>query len=207
VTDRSHPKRRALPLVEPGHGQAALEAPTIMDRALAAQYGSAYVQLAAFAIDVDRAYVTADELEVEPAPPFAWEVFVTEAYLLARLDPRVPEPRALLGRMCLELLEQDPEAQGFGSQILFAAHDAIARGFYPRDLGVLFHTWRKRPKQLHKALDALWAAPAASLAGCAAFCLSLPLDPRPSPPTREALEQMRDGAWPLPAATTEPGPT
>ena len=189
-----------LPLAAPG--QTALPAPSIMDRALAAKYGSAYVQLAAFAIDIDRAYLQAEELAAElaaePQPPFAWEVFLTQCYLLSRIDPNQAAPRALLAQTCLELLEQDPSEQGFGSQLLFAVHDAITRGLYPEELAVLFRTWRRRPKQLHKALSALWADAGSALASCAAYCLALPLDPKLAPPTREALSQMQARVWPLP---------
>ena len=124
-----------------------------------------------------------EEDEDGAAAPFAWEVFVTECYLLARVDPSIEAEHALIAHTCVTLLEQEPDEQGYGSQLLFAVHDAIARGFFPADLNALFRAWRKRPKQLHKALHALWSNAARELANCADYCLSLPLDPR-SPPRR-----------------------
>ena len=85
-----------------------------MNRALAAEHGIGYVQLAVFAIDLDRAYVQAEEEDGLPAP-FAWEVFVTECYLLARIDPSVEAEHALLAHTCVTLLEQEPDEQGYGA--------------------------------------------------------------------------------------------
>jgi hypothetical protein len=168
--------KRKLPLAPPV--RARLEPPTIMDRALAAEHGSMYIQLAAFAIDVDRVYVAQED---EPALPFGWEVFVTECYLLARIDPLRDMQRVLLQDTCLAILEQPPEEQGYGSQLLFAVYDAVDRGFFP---------------------EALWQAPERALVTCAAHGLSSALDPPLASPTRQALEQMRAGSWRLPTAGT-----
>jgi hypothetical protein len=186
------PVKQRLRQAQPG--EARLELPTIMDRALAAQHGSEYVQLVAFAIDVDRVFV---EEPAEDALAFGWEVFLTEAYLVARLDPQDPAQRILLEDTCLAIMEQAPEEQGYGSQLLFAAYDAIERAAFPEALRAMFKSWHKKPKQLTKSLEALWRAPATPLAACARHCLLTSLDPKLAPPTRLALEQMRDGLWPL----------
>ena len=187
--------KRKLPLTQPA--RARLELPTIMDRALAAEYGSIYIQLAAFAIDVDRVYVAHED---EPALAFGWEVFLTECYLLARIDPLDDVQRVLLQDTCLAILEQPPEEQGYGSQLLFAVYDAVDRGFFPEALRAMFRSWSSQPKQLRKALGVLWQAPERELLTCAAHCLAQALDPPFAPPTRQALEQMRAGSWRLPAS-------
>jgi hypothetical protein len=181
-------------LVQLTPAREKLELPTIMNSALAARYGTAYVRLAAFAIDLDRAYTLVDE---DAALPFGWEVFVTECCLLATVDASTEAGAALLEETCLSILEQPPDDQGYGSQLLFAVHDAIQRGWYPGALAGPFRTWRNPPRQLHKALAELWAEPIAPLRALAAHVLGLPLDPPLSPPTRSTLEQMRDGSWPL----------
>lgn len=177
-------------------GQAQLEEPTIMNRLLAAQYGGAYVQLAVFAIDLDRVFV---EDAGERTLPFGWEVFVTECYLLGRIGAHDVEQHALIEDTCVAILEQEPDEQGYGSQLLFAAYDAIERGFYPKALGAVFSSWRKRPKQLFKALTHVWQAPARELAACARHALNVKLDPPLAPPTQQALEEMAEQRWSLPA--------
>jgi hypothetical protein len=189
-------RRRLEQLPEP---RERLTLPTIMNSALAARYGVAYVRLAAFAIDVDRAYT---ELQDEARLPFGWEVFLTQAYLLAAVDPAAAEAHALLEETCLSILEQPPDEQGYGSQLLFAVHDAIERGLYPDTLAAPFRSWRSRPKQLHRALAALRADAGAQLPALARELLAVPLDPPLAPPSQKALEQMRDGGWPAPAAAT-----
>ena len=166
-----------------------------MDRTLAAEHGSAYVQLAAFAIDVDRVFV---EVEDEPELPFGWEVFLTECYLVSRIDPHDAVQRVLLEDACLAMLEQPPEEQGYGSQLLFAVYDAIDRGLFPEALRLMFRSWHKKPRQLRKALDALWQTKEQVLELCATRCLATELEPELAPPTREVLEAMRAGQWPLP---------
>jgi hypothetical protein len=192
--DPNAARTRRLPLARPG--QAQLEDPTIMNRVLAAQYGGAYVQLAVFAIDVDRVFV---EDPAERALPFGWEVFVTECYMLGRIDPGSAELHALIEDTCVAILEQEPDAQGYGSQLLFAAYDAIERGFYAKELDAVFQSWRKRPKQLFKALSQLWQAPARELAACARHCLNVKLDPPLAAPTQQVLQAMAEQRWPLPA--------
>lgn len=175
--------------------QARLELPTIMDRTLAAEHGSAYVQLAAFAIDVDRVFV---EDHAEPQLPFGWEVFLTECYLVSHIDPHEAAQRVLLQDACLAILEQTPEEQGYGSQLLFAVYDAIDRGLFPQALRVMFRSWHKKPRQLRKALDALFEIKVQMLAACAAHCLATALEPELAPLSRAALEAMQAGQWPLP---------
>ncbi|MFI5307195.1 MAG: DUF167 domain-containing protein [Polyangiales bacterium] len=184
-------KGRKLPLVRASAQR--LDLPTIMDRALAQKHGSAYVQLAAFAIDVDRAYVATSD---DAGLPFGWEVFLTERHLLGRTDPENAAQVGLLAQCCLSILEQPPDAQGYGSQLLFAVYDAVERGLLPQALRALFSAWSRKPKQLRKALDALWQSPDESLARCAAHVLDANLDSELTPPTRQALEQMRARRWP-----------
>lgn len=187
------PKRK---LVQLRPGGERLELPTIMNSALAARYGVDYVRLAAFAIDVDRAYA---DLSDDATLPFGWEVFLTECYLLAAVDAAADPMHAMLEETCLAILEQPPDDQGYGSQLLFAVHDAVQRGRYPNTLAAPFRSWRSPPKQLHKALSLLWLDAAEQLRGLAADVLALPLDPPLSQPTRHSLQQMRDGVWALPA--------
>lgn len=186
----SDKRKPLLPKAPP----ARLEDPTIMDRALAAEHGTAYVQLAAFAIDIDRAYAAPHDVEL----PFGWEVFLAEAYALGRVDARREQGRALLEDTCLAVLAQPPDEQGFGSQLVFAVYHALRRGWLPPALAPVFASWRKPPKQLLAALDALWNDAESQLRACAGACLQQTLDPPLSPPTRNALQAMRDGAWPLP---------
>jgi hypothetical protein len=175
-----------------------LEQPTIMNAALAAKYGVAYVRLCVFAIDIDRAYA---ELEDEESPsydaalPFGWEVFLTEAYLLRALPATGDGEPGLIEETCLSILEQAPDEQGYGSQLLFAVYDAIVRGQYPESLRTIFRSWHKPPKQLLASLAALSAAPSAPLATLAELVLSAELDPPLAPPTRTALEAMRYPSW------------
>jgi len=185
-------------LVQLGPAHDKLELPTIMNSALAARYGTAYVRLAAFAIDLDRAYTLVD---ADEGLPFGWEVFVTECYLLGAVDAHEESDAALLEETCLSILEQPPDDQGYGSQLLFAVYDAIQRGWYPDTLAGPFRSWRSSPRQLHKALTELWAGPVEPLQTLAAQLLALPLDPPLSPPTRDTLEQMHDGGWPLAPAS------
>ena len=178
--------------------RSSFEQPTIMNAALAATYGVAYVRLCAFAIDIDRAYA---ELEDEEAPgdggelPFGWEVFLTEAYLVRVLPGASDAELGMIEETCLSILEQAPDEQGYGSQLLFAVYDAIASGRYPESLRTVFRSWHKPPKQLLAALAALSAEPLPTLATLAEVVLSAEPDPPLSPPTRAALEAMRDQSW------------
>jgi hypothetical protein len=155
--------------------------------------------LCAFAIDVDRIYV------IDPDAPqlaFAWEVFITGCYLRHSIDPRDPAQHSLLEDSCLAILEQAPDDQGYGSQLLFAVYDAIERGYYPATLRPMFRSWSSRPRQLIKALDGLWSDADPQLVACAQYCLSpevgRALSPALAPSTRQCLERMREGDWQLP---------
>jgi hypothetical protein len=178
-----------------------LDQPTIMNPALAAKYGAAYVRLVAFAIDVDRVYTAlVDEEEEEVELPFAWEVFLTECYAVIALSGDGELERNLLEETCLSILEQAPDAQGYGSQLLFAVHDATLRGFYPGTLAPVFRSWRRPQKQLQKALDELWADADENQAVLAAHVLAVLLEPPVSPPTQKTLEQMAEGQLKPPRA-------
>ncbi len=168
-----------------GAAQAGLGAPTIMDRALAARHGAAYVRLAVMAIDLDRAYGH------DPDPdgrPLGWEVFLLECYVLEALEPDAETTRALLEDICMGVLEQPPDAQALGSQIVFAVHDAVRRGALPESLRGVFHRWRAQPKQLTAALDGLFAQREARRRELAGGCLQIALEPPLSDVTRGVLE-------------------
>lgn len=175
-----------------------LQQPTIMNAALAAKYGAAYVRLAAFAIDIDRVYAELEGGEepgaTEAELPFGWEVFLTEAYLLGAMPANDDLQLGLIEETCLSILEQAPDEQGYGSQLLFAVYDAVAHDRYPASLRSLFRTWHKPPKQLLAALDALFADPGA-LPVLAERALSVAAEPPPAPPTRAALHRMQAGDW------------
>lgn len=187
-----------------------------MDRALAQKHGARYVHLAAFAIDVDRVYtqganvdddalVEADA-EVDPAHaalPFGWEVMLTSARLL-ELDAKDVAVLAMLEDSCHHVLEQPPEEQGYGSQLVFAVFDAVHRGVLPSALGDLFRSWRSKPKQLIRTLDALWKDETL-LPRLAKHCLEASIDPKLAPPTAATLARMERGDWPKhPALTPSP---
>jgi hypothetical protein len=180
--------------------ESRLEIPTILDRGLSGLHGADYVRLCAFAIDVDRSYMVDPE---SPGLAFGWEVFTTECFALHLIDPAREAHHVLLEDTCLSILEQSPDDQGYGSQLLFAVYHAVERDIYPASLRPLFRTWRKRPKQLLKALDALWEHPTERLAAHATYCLSpkvtAGLSPALTPATKAALELMASGSWPVPA--------
>jgi hypothetical protein len=190
-------RRRPLPLVP---ARAAIEGPTIMDRTLAAAHGASYVQLAAFAIDVDRVYAEVEDDEDDAAQlPFGWEVFLVQEYLRVRLRPTDAGVPLLLEETCLAILAQAPDAQGFGSQLVFAVHDGVRRGLYPEALQRVFASWRPAAhRQLERALEALRAERERALPRLARHCLDHAPDPGLAPPTREALQLMADGLWPVP---------
>ena len=158
--------------------------PTIMDRDLATLHGVRYVHLAAFALDVDRGRA-AGEGYGDPRP-FAWEVFLTEHYLLARFDPT--EDRALIEDAVLSILEGEPDA--LGSQLAFALWDAISRGRWPASSKQAFASWKSRPDEMVRDLAPLWRDGAERARSLAAGCLVVELDPPLAPPTRAALAAM-----------------
>jgi hypothetical protein len=162
-----------------------------MDRDLVASYGSAYVQLAVFAIDIDRVYW----LEPEDATlPFGWEVFLTEYYLLATAAGSGSQPPAasqeLLEALCLPLLDETPGEPPLGGQVVFAIYDAVTRGALPAALTALFHRWHSPPRELVTQLAELHAQADATAQRLAAHCLAAELIPALAAPTRDALEQI-----------------
>lgn len=176
-----------------------------MNRELAAKYGPPYVHLAAFAIDIDRVFAALapddeDDIGViEPLPdelPFGWEVFLTSVRVQA-LDAADAATLAMLEETCSFVLDQAPDEQGYGSQLVFGVYDAVNRGAIPESLAPLFRSWRARPKQLQRALDQLWKDVATALPAIATRCLNVTLDPPLAPPTRAALQQMAAGTWTL----------
>jgi hypothetical protein len=172
---------KSLPRLAPSQEKLGLT--TIMDRALAARYGTAYVHLAAFAIDVDR---VREHVEGYDDPrPFGWEVLLTEHYLLERFGDG---DRALLEDVVLSILDGEPHA--LGGQLAFAVWDAIKRGALPDSLRIAFRSWRARPDELVKELAKLWVDAPRLVPQLAQGCLDVELDPPLAPPTREALEAM-----------------
>lgn len=162
-----------LPVV----GQSGLGEPTIMDRGLAARFGVPYVHLAAFAIDVDRAY---RQLEDDPALPPGWELFVTREYCKRLV---APEHEQMLGAACEAIIHSEP---ALGSQLPFAIHALVREGAFP-DLARLFDKWsRKAPH-----LDLIRSCEAGiTVAALARRVLDTPIDPPFAPPTRDALAEM-----------------
>lgn len=160
-----------------------------MDRALALEHGVRYVHAVVFAIDVDR---VRDELEAEgraDALPFAWEVFLTEAYLVRTLEPGDPAVRAMLEDVVAGILELPPSEEGvLGTGLPFAVWHAVERGVWPRELRALFRGWKARPKALGKELDRLFAeGEAAPVRVLARTCLETEMRPPLAGPTLEAL--------------------
>jgi hypothetical protein len=169
--------------------QTGLGAPTIMDRGLADQHGTAYVHLAVFAIDVDRVRAHCAGTD-DGGLPFAWEVFLTEYYLLQRFDPRDLEQISLLEDACLSVLDEAPGQQRLGEQLPFAVYDAVTRGVLPDTLASVFHHWRSKPKTLVKDLAGLWADADVQARKLAQLCLQTPLEPPAAPPTVTTWRQI-----------------
>jgi len=165
--------------------------PTIMDRALAQQYGVPYVHLAVFAIDVDR---VRDHLEDEGQDddlPMGWEVFLTERFLDARVDAASEASTSLLEDVVLAIFELPPSDEPvFGSQLPFAIWHAVVRGALPRSLDGAFRTWKSKPKSLGADLDRLYATKEEHTRAFARRCLDADVSPPLAPPAREALEAL-----------------
>lgn len=176
--------RKKLLQVSPADTQ--LGAHTIMDRTLARQHGSAYVQLVVFAIDIDRVYA---DTSLGERLPFGFEVFLCEARI-ATLALEAPETLAMLSALVGSVLSQPEGEQGYGSQVVFAVHDLIKRGFLPRTLRELFADWRGKRTQLEGGLDGLWNDAERMLPELARACLDAELSPPLAEPTRQALAAM-----------------
>ena len=178
--------RRSLPQVSAK--AEGLGHPTIMDRSLALRHGTDYVHLVVFAIDVDR---VRDALEdIDDPLPFGWEVFLTVAYLIERVNAEDSSHRTMLEDVVLGILEGPSGEAIFGSQLPFAVFDAIERGALPEEMRVSFAGWKARPKQLVAELAALWRDPDALKREIARVCLEAPMDPPLAAPSIEALQQM-----------------
>jgi hypothetical protein len=176
-------KPRQLKLM--GARDEKLGRPTIMDRALAQRYGTQYVYLAAFAIDVDRVRAYDEE-----GLPFAWEVYLTEAQLKRLIESAPHDPVPMLEEMCLAIFELPrprPGEQGpLGSQLPFAIYTAIARGILPAALGQCFASWKKPPVDLIDDVRAM-EGDASLLPRLARHCLGADIQPPLIGPVREAL--------------------
>ncbi|MFW5925164.1 MAG: hypothetical protein ACOCV4_03300 [Myxococcota bacterium] len=185
---------KRLPTIEPARER--LGAPTIMDPDLAARHGVPYVHLAVFAIDVDRVRQLLEAQEADAELPFAWEVFLTEVYLLTFLDLGDEGGRAMVEEACAPALEPGRAAHEppLGGQLPFAVYDAVARGEAPSELGDLFRRWRKRPEDLVRQLAPLWEDPAPHIAALADLCIDTPVDPPLAEPTARALDELHDSA-------------
>lgn len=182
---------RRLPVASPA--SLGLGQPTIMDRALATKHGIRYVHLIAFAIDIDRA---TDVLEDDPRLPFGWDVVLTEAYLLARLEHDDAKTRAMIEEVVLDLVEgeRDPDTRPpLGSQLPFALYDAVERGAWPTPDEPLFRRWKPASKKLVRDLAPLWPKAATLVPELAAVVLETPLSPALAPPVRDALRAMCTG--------------
>jgi hypothetical protein len=184
-------QKRMLPKV--ADEQTGLGLPTIMDRALAAAHGPSYVHLAVFAIDIDRVYWLDPE---RTDLPFGWEVFMTEYYLLSRIDVHTPQGRDLLESACSGLMEETPGEPPLGGQLVFAAYDALRRGALPAELSPLFASWRSPPQDLLRSLAELWKNAAVRIVELAGQCLQTELTPPLAPPTVETLRAMQLGTFP-----------
>jgi hypothetical protein len=170
--------------------QTGLGLNTIMDRQLAVTLGSKYVQLAVFAIDIDRVYW----LEPERSDlPFGWEVFLCELEVLAQFDRESATDRELIAAMCANVLEAPPGEPALGAQIVFAIYDAVRRGQLDSELSALFALWPKPPEDLVASLAQLWQAPVESAKRLAEHCLRASLTPPLAPPTRARLEALANG--------------
>jgi len=167
--------------------------PTIMDRALAARYGVAYVHLAAFAIDVDRIRDATESDDDDR--PFAWEVFLSARYLLWRFDPNAEDQRALLEDAVQSILELRVNDEGFlGSQLPFAVWVLVAQGAWPKEFELWFKTWKKKPREMVKDLQAVFANSDEQERSLAQMCLNAELEPPIAPPSKEALTAMAQRA-------------
>lgn len=183
------PPSSSLPQV--GRAPEALGAATVMKPELSRLYGSLYVRVAAFAIDVDRIREATDS-PVEPWP-FGWEVFLTEYYLLATLEIETAGHHALVQDLVAGVLAGPREA--LGSQIAFSVWNAIERGEWPTSLRSAFGRWKRagRPQRRWvKELQVFWNDADHWAASLAANCLRVQLEPPCSPPAQDALELLAE---------------
>ena len=181
--------------------QTGLGLPTIMDRAVASAHGVDYVHLVVCAIDIDRVYWLDPERN---DLPFAWEVFLTQCVVLARLDGRSPTHLDLIEAMCWPLLADAPGEPRLGGQIVFAVYDAVQRGALPNGLSKLFVGWRSPPGDLLNALAELRKDTLTTLTKLAHACLEAELSPPLASPTQQTLRSILRGELALPIVDSQP---
>lgn len=152
-----------------------------MDRDLAAKHGTAFVYLAAFAIDIDR---VRELTEDDDGWPFGWEVFLLARYLDQELDSSDHEE--LIEEACALAFEL---GDVLGAQLPFSVYELVSRGCWPESLADVYASWKKPPRELSARLTPLWEDPNAT-ARLATACIASSLQPALAPPTREALEHL-----------------
>ncbi|MCA9600414.1 MAG: hypothetical protein R3A78_07580 [Polyangiales bacterium] len=181
--------KRSLPIATPESEGLGLR--TIMDRELAKQFGARYVELAVFAIDLDRVRVEVEtDDDDDPDWPFGWEVLLTEFALAeCAADDDAVE---FLDLVCASVFERALEGPSLGGQLAFAIYAATAHGTLPETLRASFLHWKKKPVELLAAVDALRADENA-VSELARACLEVPLEPPLAPPTQRRLERLSVG--------------
>ncbi len=183
-------KKRA-PLPAAPKTRQSLGLITIMNRELARRHGVDYVHIAAFAIDVDRAR---EGVEVDPEAtewPFAWEVLLTEAFLIQFVDPSREQHRLLIEDTCLEIFDHGPGEPRLGDHLVFAIFDAISRAAWPPDWEPIFGGWKANPKDLVDELAQLRSKGSGLVQELATGVLELPMDPPLAPSTEAALQALQ----------------
>ncbi len=184
---------RRLPTIDAK--KEGLGRPTIMDRTLAQRYGTPYVVLAAFAIDVDRVREHLEDEGLDDELPMGWEVFLTERYLEACVEGASETGRSMIDDVVLGIFDLPPsEEPVFGSQLPFAVWHAVERAVLPAELATTFRVWKSKPKELGAELDRLYATKDPTTRAIARRCLDAALEPPLAPPVREALEAMSASA-------------
>lgn len=187
--------KQSLPQVSDaklGLGQA-----TIMERDLAAQHGVQYVHLAAFAIDVDRAYIASDGDDGLSPLPLGWEVLLLLAYVLARFRVDSEHDQLILEDVASRLVSGNHSEPCLGACLAFALHEGTDRGWLDANLKPIFRRWGSRSKQLKKSLDAQLQDPSRALIKAAKHCLETGITPPLSPPTLSSLQDMVSGEFPI----------
>lgn len=158
-----------------------------MSPELATVHGVPFVHLAVFAIDIDRIHA---EVADDDDWPFGWEVYLTEHYVLHRMDVDDATRRALLEATLASILDRRGGDSPLGSQLTFAVYDAVTRGQLPTELRSAFKGWRKGPRALLASLRILHERGDEALEAIVDRCLTYDLDPPVAGPTRSALESM-----------------
>jgi len=185
-------KRKApLPLADEAPKSLGLS--TIMSADLASLHGVDYVHIAALAIDLDR---IREGIEIDPEArewPFAWDVYLTELFLLERVNPQVDAHRRLVEDLCWSIFEFGPGDPRLGGQILFAIYGAVDSGVWPAEWMRLFDGWPGKPTDLMKELKHLRSQGSALRVELAQNLLTVPVDPPVAPPSLKVFK-----AWAKP---------